>query len=165
MASEDNTLSDARCSIKIVEAALDSLMEEIIKSDAHELRRVIYEKGKKLYSSISQAEYDVAIAESLKEKRIREIEEIKESEKQKKITKKQAEEGIKLCKKDIQNAYHLLAESRKISKKLDFMWNFISWKYSVLLSESMEKIAKTNNRLVILAVIIAIASLIISLLL
>lgn len=163
MASEDDTLSVAHYAIKIVEDAIDSLMDDIIKSDVHKLKRIVYEEGKKLSSSISQAEYNVAMVESLKEKRTREIEETKELEKQGKITEKQAEEVIKLCKKEIQNTYNILARSRRITKKLNFMWNFISWKYSILLSENMENIAKTNNRLAIIAVIIAITSLIISL--
>jgi len=163
MNSEDDNLSNARHSIQIVEDALDLLIGIIIEGDMPKLENVIHKKGKKLYSSISQAEYNISIAESLKEKRIREMEEIKELEKQSIITREKAMEAINACKKDVQEVYHVLADSRRIAKKLDFIWNFISWKYNILLSKDMEKIAKTNNRLAIAAVGIAIVSLAISL--
>ena len=133
------------------------------KDAINKLKYIIDTKVKALYNSLAEIEYILALSQGYKRVEIEIIKQIKEEESKGKIKKELAEKEITVHEDKIYAVDSITANFKKLQRKLDFMWNFISWKYSILLSENMKKMAKTNNRLAIIAIIIAITSLIISL--
>jgi len=159
----EDIFDKVRKSNDTISKALDMLMNNLFKIDANGLKDIIDKKEKNLYESVAQAEYNITLLENFKPILVGVIETIKEAESKGKIKKEDAEKEIGEYENKITELYFVMADFKKLQRKVEFMRDFISWKYDTLLSESMEKVAKTNNKLAAIAVGIALASFIISL--
>ena len=149
---------------KIIDSAsrtFDEIMNDLPRANINQLKHIVNTKVKNLYDSASQIEYILMLSEGYKQTEIEIIDQLNEDKGKRKIEEEFVEKEIAKHKEKIRNLYFIVADFKKLQIKIDFLWNFISWRYTTLLSESIEKLTKRSTIFVIAAAIIALISLII----